>query len=601
MPAQTVIKLRRDTAADWSTVDPILADGELGIETDTNRIKIGDGATEWTGLTYGPVADTAVIKVKNASGTVAIPAGTLVQFAGASGDTVTAAPAVTDGSVDFHTLIGVTAAEIAADGFGDVVLTGVVGGLNTSAYTVGTLLYADPVNAGQLTSTPPAAPAFGEPVAAVTRSGAGTSGLILVRLHIGASLNDVHDVTLTSPINGQVLQFDGTKWVNATLDALPDQTGQAGNYLTTDGTVASWGAIDLSSKANVENPSFNISESSSGYVTDIIQATLDSASQATIQLIPDGSSQFVVNSTVEIAAHMPSVPLNVDSVTDSSFAGIPTKTVVFSLVEASNTSHQSSLSSFVTDINQGAILNFNYTYAVLTEISTTEISFLDGLSSNIQAQINEVLPDTANPDNGYNFSPGSWLAVDLNSGLPVWQEGATINARIVRAINGPNGAPSSLYYPLIIQGFNGDTFQPSVTTIGYGDDSSGAYIVQKWEGLNPIPIATIKSDGSLSTLGPVASTQSVIPKSSAYTLVYEDRSQFITANGTFTITVPASVFTAGDRVDFVNIGTGVITFAAGSGFTLNSADGAVTIDTQWAGATVFFTSATTGVLIGKLA
>lgn len=58
MPAQTVIKLRRDTAADWTTADPILAEGELGVELDTNRVKIGDGATEWSGLDYFGVLDS---------------------------------------------------------------------------------------------------------------------------------------------------------------------------------------------------------------------------------------------------------------------------------------------------------------------------------------------------------------------------------------------------------------------------------------------------------------------------------------------------------------------------------------------------------------
>lgn len=94
---------------------------------------------------------------------------------------------------------------------------------------------------------------------------------------------------------------------------------------------------------------------------------------------------------------------------------------------------------------------------------------------------------------------------------------------------------------------------------------------------------------------------SVNAKTGAYTLVADDSGEFITGDGTFTITIPASVFSAGERVDFVNIGTGTITFAAGAGFTLNSVDAAVTIDTQWAGATVFFTSATAGVLIGRLA
>jgi hypothetical protein len=95
-------------------------------------------------------------------------------------------------------------------------------------------------------------------------------------------------------------------------------------------------------------------------------------------------------------------------------------------------------------------------------------------------------------------------------------------------------------------------------------------------------------------------TPAVNAKTSAYTLVLGDRGEFITASGTFTITIPSAIFSAGDRVDFVNIGTGTITFA-GSGVTVNSVEAALTIDTQWAGATFFFTSASAGVLIGKLA
>ena len=95
-------------------------------------------------------------------------------------------------------------------------------------------------------------------------------------------------------------------------------------------------------------------------------------------------------------------------------------------------------------------------------------------------------------------------------------------------------------------------------------------------------------------------TPAVNAKTANYTLVAGDNGEFITCDGTFTITIPSATFAAGDRVDFVNTGTGVITFA-GSGVTVNSVDAAVTIDTQWAGATFFFTSSTAGVLIGKLA
>ena len=46
------IQYRRDTAANWSTVNPILGLGEPGYETDTGKRKIGDGATAWASLGY---------------------------------------------------------------------------------------------------------------------------------------------------------------------------------------------------------------------------------------------------------------------------------------------------------------------------------------------------------------------------------------------------------------------------------------------------------------------------------------------------------------------------------------------------------------------
>jgi hypothetical protein len=46
------IQLRRGSAQEWSNVNPTLAIGELGIEIDTGRIKIGDGVTAWNSLKY---------------------------------------------------------------------------------------------------------------------------------------------------------------------------------------------------------------------------------------------------------------------------------------------------------------------------------------------------------------------------------------------------------------------------------------------------------------------------------------------------------------------------------------------------------------------
>lgn len=50
--AVVIIQLRRGTAAQWTTANTLLRQGEFGWETDTGRIKGGDGVTTWNSLPY---------------------------------------------------------------------------------------------------------------------------------------------------------------------------------------------------------------------------------------------------------------------------------------------------------------------------------------------------------------------------------------------------------------------------------------------------------------------------------------------------------------------------------------------------------------------
>jgi hypothetical protein len=50
MPIQ--IQLRRGTASLWTSTNPTLAQGEMGLETDTGKFKVGDGSTVWASLPY---------------------------------------------------------------------------------------------------------------------------------------------------------------------------------------------------------------------------------------------------------------------------------------------------------------------------------------------------------------------------------------------------------------------------------------------------------------------------------------------------------------------------------------------------------------------
>jgi hypothetical protein len=57
---------RRDTAANWTSANPTLLAGEIGIESDTNKIKIGTGSTAWTSLTYRPWSQLSAYPIVNA-------------------------------------------------------------------------------------------------------------------------------------------------------------------------------------------------------------------------------------------------------------------------------------------------------------------------------------------------------------------------------------------------------------------------------------------------------------------------------------------------------------------------------------------------------
>jgi hypothetical protein len=180
----------------------------------------------------------------------------------------------------------------------------------------------------------------------------------------------------------------------------------------------------------------------------------------------------------------------------------------------------------------------------------------------------------------------------------------TANSILLTVITGTPDASPSL--PALTQ-TDGGIYDLLIAEVNVGagdlvvaaeDVTDSRPIFQPWSGSVTIAnVAGLQSalDAKQDLLAAVST------KSGAYTLLVTDTNDLIQVDGTVTITVPASVFSAGARVDFINIGSGVVTFGAGAGLTLSSKDSLVTIETQYAAATVFFTSATTAILVGELA
>ena len=112
----TRIQVRRGTAAEWTTANPVLASGELGFETDTGRAKYGNGVTAWTSLAYQTVAQSQVTNLTS----------DLAAKAALASPTFTGTPAAPTASVGTDTTQIATTSFVNAEINSDAVLKSLV-------------------------------------------------------------------------------------------------------------------------------------------------------------------------------------------------------------------------------------------------------------------------------------------------------------------------------------------------------------------------------------------------------------------------------------------------------------------------------------------
>ena len=199
MSSTVQIQLRRDTAANWTAANPVLLLGEVGFETDTRKLKLGDGTTAWNTLLYvqgyddpvfttlgctglailphihGALAGPVYIHCRNGSGGT-LAKGTPVYITGNVGDTATVIVAAAD-AADLNKMpaIGILDAEIANNADGHVVISGEITQMDTNGYAINSPLYV--AEGGGYTTTPPTNK---QPVGRVTRGNSNTGALVVM-------------------------------------------------------------------------------------------------------------------------------------------------------------------------------------------------------------------------------------------------------------------------------------------------------------------------------------------------------------------------------------------------------------------------------------
>jgi len=86
----SIIQIRRDTASDWTSANPTLAQGELGLETDTLKLKAGTGTTAWNSLAYYTLATAGFLATSGGTLTGALTTNSTIDGRDVAADGVTA-------------------------------------------------------------------------------------------------------------------------------------------------------------------------------------------------------------------------------------------------------------------------------------------------------------------------------------------------------------------------------------------------------------------------------------------------------------------------------------------------------------------------------
>jgi hypothetical protein len=246
--------------------------GSIATQNSNNVSITGGTISNGTNIvsgSYSAPANQAVLKLCRKASAGSITKGQVVYITGSTGTHLSVELADADTESTAASTFGVAVETITDSAEGYVILYGLLTGLDTTGLTEGAALWLSST-AGSWTTTKPTQPAHLVSLGWVVKTAGGSGGIVYVKVANGQELDELHDVLITSPVNGHLLYRDQSNglWKNAMLSDsnITDNTISA-NKLT-DNSVSNSKLRD-SSALSVIGRSVN----STGDPTDILAST----------------------------------------------------------------------------------------------------------------------------------------------------------------------------------------------------------------------------------------------------------------------------------------------------------------------------------------
>ena len=617
------IQVRRGSATDWSGVNPVLAAGELGVVTDTRKIKVGDGSTAWNSLSYIAADSTEISEISQDAINTALTMG--------SGLTKT----YNDGSNTIT--ITVDSTVVALKSYVDAQVTGLS---NSTAST-----YLEVADRG-------------------TQNGVASLNASTKIPESELDLNILtQNISTSGDISAKDLSLTGNLTVNGTTTSI-----STANFTTEDAMIAladlnAGNTLDLGFHAKFNDGTAQYSglvrdtsdnkwklfkgvTTQPGTTVDFTQGTLDDLSVKNLAATNISAASLTTSGSINTAGLVSSAaiqgPIEASSLTAPSNFLLQTHItdgIINDNKIASNASiAQSKIAGLVTDLSlKSTIASPTFTGTVtipsgasidgfakieaptftgtvvlpattsIGDVSATELSYLDGTTSSIQTQLTAKTTDLSTHNttstNVHGIADTSLLALksevaavtpatlglgnvtntsDANKPVSTAQSTAIATAK-AEAI-----ADATAQVAAVIASAPGALDTLDELAAALGDDANFAASVTTSLGLKVDSLTPISQKSTSYTLSSLTERDDLIEVNSAEACV---------------ISIPEDSTTnypIGTSLDVLQTGAGQVSIAPISGSVTVNATPGLKLRAQWSSCTLFKRAANTWVVYGDL-
>ena len=582
------IQVRRGLAADWTSVNPVLAAGEMGVETDTNKFKFGNGTGAWSTLSYAASDSAAIGEISQDAINTALTMGSgLTKTYNDGANTIT---------------ISVDSAVVATRSYVDAAVAGLSSSVDAAyvpesdkgvAFGVASLDANAVVPTIQISDS------------SVRTKLSGTAG-ISYNASTGVIGADTTIATRTYVDNAVSGLVNGAPGALDTINELAAAIGNDANYATTLTSA-------LATKAPINNPVFTgtvtipAGASIGGYYTaQNITDNYETAGTAESKYLgkTDAASTYLTQNN---AASTYLAIANADERIQDTAAGM----IQISAGNGLGRVYDDAANSLTLNIDQTVISTVAARDAAIVTALGTAAADATTKANNAKSEAITAAGTAADTKiSDHNTDTTNVHGISDTSLLALKSEVAAVTKTSLGLGNVDNTSdaskPVSSAQASAIATAKSEAIADATAQVN-------AVIASAPAALNTLDelAAALGDDANYATTittalaGKVPSATSISQKTASYTLTsINEKDSMIEMNaaGATTVTVPtdsAVAFPVGTSLDILRVGAGAVDVAGAGGVTVNATPG-LKLRSQWSSATLIKRAANTWVLVGDL-